>query len=181
VAIDRERIEDVVRSVLAEGGGAAPQAHPSADVAIASDHGGFALKETLRRYIAEELGVTVRDLGPDSDAPCDYPDYAASVARAVARGDCERGIVIDGAGIGSAMAANKVAGVRAACCHDVRTVVNSRSHNNANVLTMGAGVVGRGLARQMVRVWLATPFEGGRHERRVAKIMELEREWTGKS
>jgi ribose 5-phosphate isomerase B len=192
VAVDRERIERTVREVLSErevseevseapAGRGPRRPGPSASVALASDHGGFALKETLRRYLTEELGLVVRDLGPATDAPCDYPDFAALVARSVARGECERGIVIDGAGIGSAMAANKVAGVRAACCHDVRTVVNSRSHNNANVLTLGAAVVGRGLARQMVRVWLSTPFEGGRHERRVAKIMELEREWTGKS
>jgi ribose 5-phosphate isomerase B len=186
VHVDRERIERVVREVLSEGEaaarrGVAPRSGPSASVALASDHGGFALKEMLRRYLDEELGLAVRDLGPATDAPCDYPDFAALVARSVARGECERGIVIDGAGVGSAMAANKVPGIRAACCHDVRTVVNSRSHNNANVLTLGAGVVGRGLARQMVRVWLTTPFEGGRHERRVAKIMELEREWTGKS
>lgn len=181
MTIDRRRIEEVVRGVLAEGGPASPRVGESAAVALGSDHGGFALKETLKRYLVEELGVSVRDVGPGSDAPCDYPDFAALVAKAVARGECSRGIVIDGAGIGSAMAANKIRGVRAACCHDVRTVVNSRSHNNANVLTLGAGVVGRGLALQMVRTWLSTDFEGGRHEKRVAKIMELEREWTEKS
>jgi ribose 5-phosphate isomerase B len=89
--------------------------------------------------------------------------------------------MIDGAGIGSSMVANKVAGVLAGCCHDVATAVNSREHNNANVLTMGAGVVGRGLARQMVRVWLKTDFGGGRHERRVGKILELEKRWTARS
>ncbi len=178
---DRQRIEKVVRDVLAETERAAPAARESATVALGSDHGGFALKETLKRYLTDELGVSVRDVGPESDAPCDYPDFAALVARAVARGECSRGIVIDGAGIGSAMAANKVRGIRAACCHDIRTVLNSRSHNNANVLTLGAGVVGRGLALQMVRTWLGTGFEGGRHEKRVAKIMELEREWTEKS
>ena len=179
--MDRQRIEKVVRDVLAGAEQAVPASRESATVALGSDHGGFALKETLKRYLTEELGVSVRDVGPGSDAPCDYPDFAVLVAGAVARGECARGIVIDGAGIGSAMAANKVRGVRAACCHDIRTVVNSRSHNNANVLTMGAGVVGRGLALQMVRAWLSTDFEGGRHERRVAKIMDLEREWTGKS
>jgi len=178
---DRKRVEAVVRDVLAETEHVKPAVRESAVVALGSDHAGFALKETLKRYMTEELGVSVRDVGPETNAPCDYPDFAALVARAVARGECARGIVIDGAGIGSAMAANKVRGIRAACCHDVRTVVNSRSHNNANVLTLGAGVVGRGLALQMVRTWLSTDFEGGRHEKRVAKVMELEREWTGKS
>lgn len=187
--MERERIEEIARQVVAEAEaaarpaeqGAAPAAGRASTVGIASDHGGFALKEVLRRYLTEELGVSVRDFGPETDAPCDYPDFAAKVARAVASGECDRGIVVDGAGIGSAMAANKIAGVRAACCHDVATAINSRSHNGANVLTLGSGVVGRGLARQMVRVWLATAFEGGRHERRVAKVMELEREWNAKS
>jgi ribose 5-phosphate isomerase B len=188
---DRERIEKVVREVIGEAlppaespdGVGAPAGVSRGDrpVALASDHAGFALKESLRRYMVEELGLAVRDLGPASDAPCDYPDYAALVGRAVAGGECRGGIVIDGAGIGSAIAANKIAGVRAACCHDVATAVNSRAHNDANVLTMGAGVVGRGLARQMVRVWLGTEFQGGRHGRRVAKIEALEKGWTAKS
>lgn len=182
--IDRERIEKLVREVLEEGS-ESPSRSPvttSVDsVAIGSDHGGFALKETLKRYLTEELGYRVKDVGTNSDASCDYPDYATRVAEAVARGECSRGIMIDGAGIGSSMAANKVAGVLAACCHNVATVVNSREHNNANVLTLGSGVVGRGLARQMVRTWLATDFGGGRHERRVAKIFDLEKRWTGNS
>jgi ribose 5-phosphate isomerase B len=154
---------------------------PTRCVAIGADHGGFALKETLKEYLTEELGYTVKDVGTTSDASCDYPDYAVRVAEAVSSGECERGIMIDGAGIGSSMAANKVPGVLAACCHDMKTVVNSREHNAANVLTLGSGVVGRGLARQMVRTWLRTPFGGGRHERRVQKILDLERRWTGKS
>jgi len=183
VQIDRKRIEAVVREVL---GQTADVPEPGAlgpddAIAIGSDHGGFELKETLKRYMTEELGFRVRDVGTTSPASCDYPDYAVAVARAVASGECRRGIMIDGAGIGSSMAANKVPGVLAACCHDLKTAVNSREHNGANVLTLGSGVVGRGLARQMVRVWLATPFGGGRHERRVSKILALESEWNAKS
>lgn len=185
MGIDRERIERVVRDVLKEhgdgGAGDRDPDHGGTRVAVGADHGGFALKEMLREYLGDELGYDVVDVGTHSDASCDYPDYALRVARAVASGECAYGIMIDGAGIGSSMAANKVAGVLAACCHDVKTVVNSREHNNANVLTMGSGVVGRGLARQMVRVWLATAFGGGRHERRVRKILDLEKEWSGTS
>jgi ribose 5-phosphate isomerase B len=190
VSVDRERIERVVREVLDETGrgpgvAGAPSERPAGAgarrIAIGSDHGGFALKETLKRYLTEELGYTVEDQGTANDAACDYPDFAIKVARAVASGRVSRGIMIDGAGIGSAMAANKVPGVLAASCHDMKTVLNSREHNNANVLTLGAGVVGRGLAIQMVRAWLATEFAGGRHERRVAKILELEGTWTEKS
>jgi len=179
--VSRDRVEKVVREVLDGPGADAAAAQGRLTVALGSDHAGFLLKETLKRYMVEELGVSVRDVGPASDAPCDYPDFAALVARLVAVGECQRGIVVDGVGVGSAMAANKIGGVRAACCHDVRTAVSSRSHNDANVLTMGAGVVGRGLARQMVRAWLATEFEGGRHERRVAKISDLEKGWTARS
>jgi ribose 5-phosphate isomerase B len=187
--MDRERVERVVREVLESSGGPAGQDRPAmcapldgeGVVAIGSDHGGFALKEVLKRYLTEELGVRVKDVGTHDASACDYPDYAYKVAASVASGECCRGIVIDGAGIGSSMAANRVPGVLAACCHDVKTVVNSREHNNANVLTMGSGVVGRGLARQMVRVWLSTEFGGGRHERRVRKILELERLWTERS
>jgi ribose 5-phosphate isomerase B len=198
VAVDRKRIEDAVREVLRERDRTTPEgtqvsqaARPGTKagrdgsevrtVALGSDHGGFALKEMLRRYLSEELGYVVKDVGTTTDASCDYPDYAVRVAEAVANGECDRGIMIDGAGIGSSMAANRIPGVLAACCHDIRTVVNSREHNGANVLTMGSGVVGRGLARQMVKTWLRTPFGGGRHERRVQKILDLERRWTGKS
>lgn len=185
MGIDRERVESVVRDVLSErdDGRADPASRGVRDtrVALGADHGGFALKEMLKEYLSEELGYPVKDFGTYSDASCDYPDFALKVARAVARGECSFGIMIDGAGIGSSMAANKVPGVLAACCHDVKTVLNSREHNNANVLTMGSGVVGRGLARQMVRVWLSTDFGGGRHDRRVRKILELEKGWSEKS
>ena len=144
-------------------------------VAIGSDHGGYALKEILRRAIVEETGWEVFDCGTHSAAAVDYPDFAAAVAREVASGRCALGVVIDAAGIGSAMAANKVPGVRCAVCHDDATVLNSREHNDANILSLGARVVHRGAATRMVKLFLGTAFAGGRHERRVQKIMALER------
>ncbi len=181
--IDPKRVEAIVREVVDAVGREPANGKPAPDdlVAIGSDHGGYGLKEILKKYLTEELGYRVRDVGPSSDASCDYPDFAAKVAQAVASGECYRGIMIDGAGIGSSMVANKVRGVLAACCHDVKTVINSREHNGANVLTLGSGVVGRGLARQMVRIWLSTEFGGGRHERRVTKILDLEKAWKEKS
>jgi len=148
---------------------------PARTVALGGDHGGFALKESLRKFVQGELGYAVIDVGTHSTEPVDYPDIARAVGEAVADGRAHRGIVIDGAGIGSTMAANRVPGVRCALCHDVKTVLNSREHNDANVLALGSGVVNVGLARQMVSTWLKTPFAGGRHARRVAKIMELDR------
>jgi len=144
-------------------------------VAIGSDHGGFALKEILRRAIAEETDWDVHDCGTHSADAVDYPDFAAAVAREVASGRCALGVVVDAAGIGSAMAANKVPGARCAVCHDDATVRNSREHNDANILSLGARVVHRGSATRMVKLFLSTPFAGGRHERRVQKIMALER------
>ena len=143
-------------------------------VAIGSDHGGFALKEVLRRAIAEELGWQVHDCGTHSDDAVDYPDFAAAVAREVAGGRAARGIVLDAAGIGSTMAANKIASVRCALCHDDVTVKNAREHNDANVLALGARIVNRGAAVRLARLFLTTDFAGGRHERRVQKIMALE-------
>lgn len=153
----------------------APAAGASRRVAIGADHGGYALKEVLKGFIAEELEWTVHDCGTHSADAVDYPDFAAAVAREVAAGRCALGIVVDAAGIGSAMAANKIAGVRCAVCHDDATVRNAREHNDANVLSLGARVVHRGLAQRMVRLFLGTAFGGGRHERRVRKIMALER------
>ncbi|RPJ42478.1 MAG: ribose 5-phosphate isomerase B [Candidatus Latescibacterota bacterium] len=152
-------------------GGAQPGSGP---VAIGADHGGFRLKETLRRYLQEELGVRAIDCGAFSSDAVDYPDIAAAVARRVASGECARGIAIDGAGIGSSIAANKIPGIRAAVCHDERTARSSRAHNDANVLCLGASVVGVGEARRLVRIWLSAPFEGGRHQRRVDQILALE-------
>ena len=141
-------------------------------VAIGADHGGYELKEALRALLAADYEVI--DCGTHSKDPVDYPDIAVAVARLVAAGDAWRGILIDGAGIGSCMAANKIAGVRAAMCYDQATAVNSREHNNANVLTLGAGLIGPNLAQQIVRTWLNTEFAGGRHAARVAKIDALD-------
>ena len=152
----------------------APAGAAARRVAIGSDHGGFELKEILKRFIADDLGWSVHDCGTHSTAAVDYPDFAAAVAREVAAGRAARGIVVDAAGLGSSMAANKVPGVRCALCHDDATALNSREHNDANVLALGARVVNRGLAQRLVRLFLETPFGGGRHERRVAKIMALE-------
>ena len=146
-------------------------------VAIGTDHGGYALKETLKGYLGE-LGYTVIDCGTHSTDAVDYPDFALAVAQLVAQGRAWRGIIVDGAGIGSCMAANKVPGVLAAMCYDQATAANSREHNGANVLTLGAGLIGSGLARQIVKTWLETPFGGGRHERRVNKILEIERRFS---
>lgn len=148
-------------------------------VAIGSDHGGYELKEILKRAILEEMGWEVHDCGTHSTEAVDYPDFAAAVAREVASGRAARGIVIDAAGIGSTMAANKIPGARCALCHDDATVRNCREHNDANVLALGARVVNRGLATKLVRLFLSTSFGGGRHERRVQKIMALERGRSG--
>ena len=125
----------------------------------------------------KELGYAVVDCGTDSTASVDYPEFAYAVAHLVAQGRAWRGIVVDGAGIGSCMAANKVPGVRAAMCYDQATAVNSREHNHANVLTLGAGLIGPNLARQIVKTWLETPAGGGRHARRVSKILDIERRY----
>jgi ribose 5-phosphate isomerase B len=142
-------------------------------VAIGGDHGGFALKERLG-FKLKEQGFSVIDCGTDSTEAVDYPDIAAAVARTVRSGEAGVGIIIDGAGIGSAMAANKTPGIRAALCYDVSTARNAREHNHANVLTLGAGLIGDALAWQITQEFLATPFGGGRHARRVEKINDLE-------
>jgi len=142
-------------------------------VAIGADHGGFDLKEELSGYLAQ-WGYRVLDLGTSSREPVDYPDLAEAVANAVARGDAWRGIVIDTAGIGSSIAANKVPGARAALCYDRATARNSREHNDANILSLGARLIPAEVAREVVAVWLETPFAGGRHQRRVDKIRAIE-------
>lgn len=147
-------------------------------IAIGADHGGFELKQGLKAKLIK-AGWTVEDCGTDSTEACDYPEFAHTVARQVAKGNCIAGIVIDGAGIGSAMAANKVPGVRAAACYDLSTARNSREHNRANVLTLGAGLTGAALAWQIVQEWLATPWGRGRHHRRVALINEIEATYLG--
>jgi ribose 5-phosphate isomerase B len=144
-------------------------------VAVGADHGGFGLKAQVVALL-RELGVLVEDLGTHALEPVDYPDVAVAVARRVASGAVRFGILVDAAGLGSCMAANKVRGVRAATCHDEITARNSREHNDANVLVLGSRVVSRGHARRLVRVWLDTPFAAGRHARRVAKIDALDAE-----
>ncbi len=148
-------------------------------IALGTDHGGYAMKEDLKNYLGE-LGYEVLDCGTHSTASVDYPDFAYAVAKLVSEGRAWRGIVVDGAGIGSCMAANKVPGVRAAMCYDHATAVNSREHNDANVLTLGGMLLGRNLAREVVKTWLATDFGGGRHARRVDKIMGIERRFLHK-
>lgn len=175
----REAVERALGSGNPERPATAPAPAPTPvsprRVAIGCDHGGLELKEVLKRAITEEFGWEVHDCGTHSTEAVDYPDFAAAVGREVASGRAARGIVIDSAGIGSTMAANKVQGVRCALCHDDATVLNSREHNDANVLALGARIVHRGAATKMVRLFLQTPFAGGRHERRVKKIMALER------
>lgn len=146
-------------------------------VVIASDHGGFAMKQELVSFV-RQLGYEVVDYGTHTTDPVDYPDFAALVATAVASDPAGTvGIVVDGAGIGSAITANKVPGVRAAACYDTFTAKNSREHNDANVLTLGGRVTGIGLAQQIVKVWLETPFAGARHARRVEKMLQVERRY----
>jgi ribose 5-phosphate isomerase B len=150
---------------------------PDRSVALGADHGGFTLKEELKPFLAQ-LGWEVVDCGTHGPESVDYPDFAYAVAALVADNRVQWGIVIDGAGIGSCMAANKVPGVRAALCYDLTSAVNSREHNHANVLTLGAGLIGPNLARQIVQTWLETPFGPDRHARRVAKIAQIEKRFS---
>lgn len=142
-------------------------------VAIGADHAGYHLKEEVKACL-KELGYACEDFGTHSANPVDYPDFAHAVADAVARGQYPRGILICGTGLGMAMTANKVTGIRAATCHDVFSAKQSRLHNDANILTMGGRVIGVGAAQEVVQAWLATPFEGGRHARRLEKISQIE-------
>jgi ribose 5-phosphate isomerase B len=142
-------------------------------IAIGSDHAGFQLKQHLVELLTDD-GHKILDHGTDSEATVDYPPICAAVGRAVAEGRAERGIVLGGSGQGEQIAANKVRGVRAALCNDLFTARLSREHNDANVLSMGGRIVAFGLADEIVRLWLATEFEGGRHARRVAQLAEIE-------
>jgi ribose 5-phosphate isomerase B len=144
-------------------------------LAIGSDHAGYSMKEELKDLL-KGLGHEVEDLGTHSEEPTDYPPICAAVGRAVRDGKAERGIVLGGSGQGEQISANKVRGVRAALCNDLYTARMSRQHNDSNVLSIGARIVGSGLAREIVELWLSTEFEGGRHERRVSQIQEIERE-----
>ena len=142
-------------------------------IAIGSDHGGFALKEEIKKHLTER-GVEFRDYGTFSEESCDYPIYAEKVCMAVTGGEAEKGILCCGTGIGMSMAANKIKGIRCACCGDCFSAEMTRRHNDANVLALGGRVVGPGLAEKMVDLFLDTPYEGGRHARRVGMVMELE-------
>ena len=152
---------------------AAPAGRPlTRKIAIGADHGGFEMKEALKKVL-DELGCEYQDFGTNSTAAVDYPDFAQAVALAVARKTCDLGIMIDGAGIGSCMAANKVSGVRAAMCYDEASARNSREHNGANVLTLGGKMISNDKMREIVRIWLSTELTEERHRRRVAKIDAL--------
>jgi ribose 5-phosphate isomerase B len=144
-------------------------------IAIGSDHAGFALKSDFVRVLTEQ-GHEMIDVGTDSEAMVDYPKFCAAVGREVASGAAERGIVLGGSGQGEQIVANKVVGVRAALCNDLYTARMSRAHNDANVLSIGARIVAFGLAEEILGVWLATPFEGGRHQRRIEQISAIEHE-----
>ena len=144
-------------------------------IAIGADHAGFPLKEDLIAFLGTE-GHETLDMGTDSEAPVDYPAFCAAAARAVVAGDADRAIVLGGSGEGEQMAANKVHGIRAALCHDLYLARLSREHNDANVLAMGARVVAPAYAHEIVSVWLATPFAGGRHVPRIEQIAAIERE-----
>ena len=145
-------------------------------VAIGADHGGYELKEALKPDLTA-LGFEIQDVGTNSKDAVDYPDFAHAVAQAVSTGKAWRGIMIDGAGIGSCIVANKVPGVRAGMAYDISSANNSREHNDTNVLTLGAGLIGISLAKQIVKTWLTTDFAGGRHTPRVDKIKSVEKKY----
>jgi ribose 5-phosphate isomerase B len=157
-----------------------PPAAPEKTVALGADHSGYRLKEALKPLLAG-LGFEVRDVGVQDEQPADYPDMALAVAELVASGAASRGILVDGAGIGSSIAANKVPGIRAALCYDKPSARNSREHNDSNVLTLGARLLTATQAEDVVRTWLATPFAGGRHQARVQKILEIEQRFSRKA
>ena len=182
-----EEVRSVVATVLAGLTAASEPAQPvvpegprgaaaQGEVAVGADHGGYRLKERIAAALRDD-GFDVRDCGTHDTDAVDYPDFAHAVARLVADGDARFGIVVDGAGIGSCIAANKVPGIRAATCWDVSSARNSREHNHANVLALGAGLIGENLALEIVRAWLDTPWGGDRHARRVGKIAEIERRY----
>ena len=142
-------------------------------IVIASDHSGFELKEDLKLFLIE-MGYEPIDFGTENSNSVDYPDFGAKVAEAVAKNEISKGILICGTGIGMSIVVNKFQGVRGALCNDVYSARMSREHNNSNVLILGGRVVGKGLAREMVKIWITTKFEGGRHQKRLDKIKELE-------
>lgn len=158
-------------------------APPEKTIALGADHGGYAMKELLKPVL-REYGFTMRDVGVHEEKAADYPDIALAVAELVSEGKATRGVIVDGAGIGSAMAANKVPGVRAALCYDKASARNSREHNNANVLTLGGRLLTYTQAEEVLRTWLSTAFGGGRHQARIDKISQIEKRfstWTPRS
>jgi ribose 5-phosphate isomerase B len=169
--IVNERGIEIVRRVPRTG------SKQSKTVAVGADHGGFPMKEELKTFLAE-LGHRVHDFGTNSESAVDYPDFAHAVARAVADGTVDVGIVIDGAGVGSAMTANKVPGVRAAACYSVEVARNSREHNDANVLTLGSKTITSAEMRDIVKAWLGTELSEDRHRKRVGKIEAIERQYS---
>ena len=144
-------------------------------IAIASDHGGYTHKEAIKKFL-EEKGYEYKDFGTDSEKSCDYADFAKAVALSVKKGECEKGILVCGTGIGMSLAANKVKGIRAALCSDYFSAKYTRLHNDSNIICLGQRVVGEGLALELVDVFLKTGFEGGRHADRIAKIAKIEEE-----
>ena len=156
-----------------------PTAPPEKTIAIGADHGGFRLKEILKP-ILHSMDLEVRDVGVHAELPADYPDLALQVAELVASGAAARGVIIDGAGIGSSIAANKVPGILAALCYDRASARNSREHNDSNVLTLGARLLTATQAEDVLRTWIGTAFAGGRHQARVQKITDIERRYLRK-
>jgi ribose 5-phosphate isomerase B len=169
-------VQNVVQNVMGTTASESVQPSGKKVVAIGADHGGFELKEALKADITE-LGFELSDLGTNGKEAVDYPDFAHAVAQAVGSGKAWRGIMIDGAGIGSCIVANKVPGVRAGMAYDLSSANNSREHNDTNVLTLGAGLIGVNLAKQIVKTWLTTEFAGGRHVSRVDKIKAVEKKY----
>ena len=169
-----ERGVRILEVPAVEARGIAP---PEKTVALGADHGGFRMKEALKPVLTE-LGFEIRDVGVYDETAADYPDIAHQVAECVAAGKATRGIIVDGAGIGSAIAANKVPGVRAAQCYDKSSARNSREHNDANVLTLGGRLLTSTQAEDVLRTWLATAFAGGRHAARVRKIVDIETRYS---
>jgi ribose 5-phosphate isomerase B len=149
-------------------------------LAIGCDHGGFELKEEILKFLRTVSNIQVSDFGPGGKASVDYPDFGAKVSGAVSKGVMDRGILICGTGIGMSIVANRFPGVRAALCHDHFTAQMSREHNDANLLVMGERVIGKGVALEIVKTWLDTEFAGGRHQKRLDKITDIEKSITAK-
>ena len=142
-------------------------------IAVCCDHGGLSLKQEVLRHL-EEKGLEYKDFGTNSPESCDYPDIVKPLCQAIQRGECDKGVIICGTGIGISMAANKMKGIRAALCHDSFSAEFTRRHNDSNIIAFGARVIGPGLALQLLDIFLNTPFEGGRHAERMEKMMALE-------